>query len=152
MVSEQQKRNEDVGQFTELVRDFLDPKDFYGSIRDHNMDFFCGVPDSLLKDFCAYVTATTPKSNHIITANEGQAIALASGYHMATGKAAVVYLQNSGLGNIVNPLMSLAVPGVYSIPMLLLVGWRGEPGKRDEPQHQVQGQATPGFAISFFTN
>lgn len=92
-VSEQQKRNEDVGQFTELVRDFLDPKDFYNSIRDHNMEFFCGVPDSLLKDFCAYVTATTPKSNHIITANEGQAIALASGYHMATGKAAVVYLQ-----------------------------------------------------------
>ncbi|XP_031550083.1 uncharacterized protein LOC116287539 [Actinia tenebrosa] len=147
-VSEQKKRNEDAGQFTELVRDFLDPKEFYNSIRAHNMDFFCGVPDSLLKDFCAYVTTVTPKQNHVITANEGNAIALASGYHMATGKAAVVYLQNSGLGNIVNPLMSLAVPGVYSIPMLLLVGWRGEPGKRDEPQHVVQGQATPGILAS----
>jgi len=147
-VSEQQKRNEDVGQFTELVRDFLNPKEFYESIRTHNMEFFCGVPDSLLKDFCAYVTDVTPKSNHVITANEGQAVALAAGYHMATGKAAVVYLQNSGLGNIVNPLMSLAVPGVYSIPMLLLVGWRGEPGKRDEPQHVVQGQATPGILAS----
>lgn len=94
-VSEQKKRNEEAGQFTELVRDFLDPKDFYNSIRAHNMEFFCGVPDSLLKDFCAYVSTMTPKQNHVITANEGHAIALASGYHMATGKAAVVYLQVS---------------------------------------------------------
>jgi phosphonopyruvate decarboxylase len=70
---------------------------------------------------------------------------MASGYHLATGKNPMVYLQNSGLGNIVNPIMSLAVPNVYSIPMLLLVGWRGEPGKRDEPQHRVQGQSTPGL-------
>ncbi|KAK3713155.1 hypothetical protein QZH41_010049 [Actinostola sp. cb2023] len=92
-VSEQQRRNEEAGQFTELVRDFLNPKEFYDSIRAHNMEFFCGVPDSLLKDFCAYVTEITPRSNHVITVNEGQAIALASGYHMATGKTAVVYLQ-----------------------------------------------------------
>ncbi|EDO39637.1 predicted protein [Nematostella vectensis] len=147
-VKDQQRRNEEAGNYTELVRDFLDPKDFYNAMRQHNMDFFCGVPDSLLKDFCAYVATVTPKSHHVITANEGQAIALASGYHMATGKSAVVYLQNSGIGNIVNPLMSLAVNGVYSIPMLLLVGWRGEPGKRDEPQHVVQGQATPGILAS----
>jgi len=147
-IQEQQDRNVDAGQFTELVRDFLDPKEFYNHVRAHGIDFFCGVPDSLLKDFCAYVTVNTPRENHIITANEGSAIALAAGYHLATGKPGMVYLQNSGLGNIVNPLMSLAVPAVYSIPMLLLVGWRGEPGKRDEPQHLVQGQATPGVLAS----
>ncbi len=111
-----------------------------------------------------------PKENHLITANEGTAIALASGYHMATGKNPMVYLQvdislnffyvlvklritlefcliekNSGIGNTVNPILSLATPSVYRIPMLMLVGWRGEPGKRDEPQHIVQGQATPGI-------
>lgn len=80
----------------------------------------------------------------MITANEGQAIALAAGYHMATGKSPMVYLQNSGLGNIVNPVMSLAVPSLFSVPILLVIGWRGEPGKRDEPQHIVQGQITPG--------
>ncbi|XP_074617354.1 phosphonopyruvate decarboxylase-like isoform X1 [Acropora palmata] len=147
-IAEQKVRNEDAGQFTELVRDFLNPQDFYDALRMHGMDFFCGVPDSLLKDFCAYVTAVAPKSHHVITSNEGQAIALAAGYHMATGRAGVVYLQNSGLGNIVNPVMSLAVPNVYSIPMLLLLGWRGEPGKRDEPQHMIQGQATPGILAS----
>jgi phosphonopyruvate decarboxylase len=91
------------------------------------------------------VTQNVSKEKHVITANEGNAIAMAAGYHMATGRNPLVYLQNSGLGNIVNPVMSLAVPAVYSIPMLLLVGWRGEPGKRDEPQHRVQGQSTPGI-------
>lgn len=85
------------------------------------------------------------KENHIISANEGNAVATAAGYHLATGKNSLVYLQNSGIGNIVNPIMSLSVPAVYSIPMLLLIGWRGEPGKRDEPQHIVQGQSTPGI-------
>ena len=84
----------------------------------------------------------------MITANEGSAVAMAAGYHMATGKNPMVYLQNSGLGNTVNPIMSLSVPAVYSIPMLLLVGWRGEPGKRDEPQHRVQGQSTPGKILN----
>lgn len=94
-VAEQKERNEDVGQYTELVRDFLNPKDFYNALCTHGMDYFCGVPDSLLKDFCAYVTSVTPKSRHVITSNEGQAIALAAGYHMATGRAGVVYLQVS---------------------------------------------------------
>eukprot|EP00126_Sphaerothecum_destruens_P007336 Sdes_comp19804_c0_seq1m11926 len=138
----------DEKQYTELVRDFLDPAEFYDSVKRHGIDFFTGVPDSLLKDFCAYVTENTEKTNHIITANEGNAVALAAGHHFATGKSALVYLQNSGLGNIVNPLMSLAAPEVYSIPMLLLVGWRGEPGKKDEPQHLIQGQATPGLLAS----
>lgn len=142
---EQQKRNEEAGVLTELVRDFLDPAVFYQQLKNKGIDFYCGVPDSLLKDFCAYVTDVTPAENHVITANEGNAIGLAAGYHLATGKTAMVYLQNSGLGNTVNPLMSLAVPAVYSIPMLMLIGWRGEPGKRDEPQHLTQGKTTPGM-------
>jgi len=98
-----------------------------------------------LKDYCAYVTATETNNKHVITANEGSAVALAAGYHLSTGKTAMVYLQNSGLGNIVNPVMSLASTSVYSVPMLLFLGWRGEPGKRDEPQHVTQGKATPGL-------
>lgn len=130
----------------ELVRDFLDPAEFYQQVKAVcGIDFYCGVPDSLLKDFCAYVTQNVPSTHHIITANEGSAVGLACGSYMATGRPSLVYLQNSGLGNIVNPIMSLAVPGVYSLPMLLLIGWRGEPGKRDEPQHRIQGPATPGI-------
>lgn len=144
-VEAQQQRNKEEGLMTELVRDFLDPADFYRAVKNIGIEFFCGVPDSLLKDFCAYVTTSVPKSNHVITSNEGSAVALASGYHLATGKHGLVYFQNSGLGNTINPLISLAMPGVYNIPMLLLIGWRGEPGKRDEPQHRVQGQATPGL-------
>ncbi|XP_052234544.1 phosphonopyruvate decarboxylase-like isoform X4 [Dreissena polymorpha] len=142
---QQKKLNEEAGELTELVRDFLDPATFFNQLRGIDINFFCGVPDSLLKDFCAYVTNNVSKENHLITANEGSAVALATGYHLATGKAAMVYLQNSGLGNTVNPLMSLAVPAVYSIPMLMLIGWRGEPGKRDEPQHITQGKTTPGL-------
>ncbi|CAE1283431.1 E4.1.1.82 [Acanthosepion pharaonis] len=144
-VIEQHVRNQEAGMLTELVRDFLNPAEFYKIMQKIGIDFFCGVPDSLLKDFCAYITDNTPRQKHVITANEGSAVSMAAGYYLATGKFGMVYLQNSGLGNIVNPLMSLASPSVYSIPMLLLVGWRGEPGKRDEPQHKVQGQATPGL-------
>jgi len=141
----QQARNEEAGSFTELVRDFLDPADFHAAVKRQGIDFFTGVPDSLLKDYCAFVTANEAKERHVITANEGAAVALATGYHLSSGKTGMVYLQNSGLGNIVNPIMSLASTSVYSIPMLLLVGWRGEPGKRDEPQHVTQGKATPGL-------
>lgn len=91
----QQKRNEEAGSYTELVRDFLDPKEFYGAVRKHGIDYFCGVPDSLLKDFCAYVSNNVPEHNHVITSNEGTAVALASGYHLASGKTALVYLQVS---------------------------------------------------------
>lgn len=94
------------------------------------------------------MTANAKPENHIIAANEGAAIGLASGYHLATGRTPMVYLQNSGLGNTINPIMSLASPSVYSIPILLLIGWRGEPGKRDEPQHMFQGAATPGMLAS----
>lgn len=124
----------------ELDRDFLEPEQFYHTLKNKNFDFFTGVPDSLLADFCAYVTENTTPDNHLIAVNEGHAVALAAGYHLATGKVPVVYMQNSGFGNVVNPLLSLCDPKVYSVPMLLLIGWRGEPGKKDEPQHMVQGK------------
>ena len=115
---------------------------FYNWLKDNGIDFFTGVPDSLLKDICAYITDNTPKKNNIIAANEGNAVALAAGYHLATGKLPLVYMQNSGMGNTVNPLLSLADEQVYSIPVLLMIGWRGEPGIKDEPQHKKQGLVT----------
>jgi phosphonopyruvate decarboxylase len=112
------------------------------AMKKNGTEFFCGVPDSLLKNFCDYVTSNTTSDEHVISANEGTAVAMAAGHHLATGRIPVVYLQNSGLGNIVNPILSLADRKVYSVPMLLMIGWRGEPGKKDEPQHGVQGKCT----------
>ena len=123
----------------------IHPKDFYDCLTKNGIEFFTGVPDSLLKDFCAYITDNTPKEKNIIAANEGNAIALAAGYYLATGKFGIVYMQNSGLGNAVNPLASLADQDVYSIPMLLLIGWRGEPNAKDEPQHVKMGKITLGL-------
>ena len=114
---------------------------FVDTLKTLSVDFFVGVPDSLLKSFCAYVTDNCGES-HMIAANEGGAVGLATGHYLATGKPALVYMQNSGQGNAVNPLCSLADPDVYSIPMVLLVGWRGEPGVKDEPQHVKQGKVT----------
>ncbi len=115
---------------------------FYRCLKNHGIGFFTGVPDSLLKNFCAYVTDSTPSKNNVIAANEGNAIALAAGHYLATGEIGMVYMQNSGLGNAINPLTSLADKEVYSIPMLLLVGWRAEPGVKDEPQHIKMGKVT----------
>jgi phosphonopyruvate decarboxylase len=120
----------------------IDTPEFYDYLIKNNLDTFFGVPDSLLKDICAYITSKTSPDKHIITANEGNAIALASGTFMATGRPAVVYMQNSGLGNAINPLISLSDEEVYKIPMLLLIGWRGEPNVHDEPQHLKQGKIT----------
>lgn len=120
----------------------IDTGVFYNSLVERGLDFFTGVPDSLLKNLCACITANSPKEKNIIAANEGNAVAMALGYHLATGKYGVVYMQNSGEGNIVNPLMSLADEDVYSVPMLLIIGWRGEPGTKDEPQHKKQGKVT----------
>ena len=114
---------------------------FVSILRAGGVSFFTGVPDSLLKSFCAYVTDNCGDS-HVIAANEGGAVGLAAGHYLATGRPALVYMQNSGQGNAVNPLASLADPDVYSIPMVLLVGWRGEPGVKDEPQHVKQGKVT----------
>lgn len=107
-------------------------------------DFYAGVPDSQLKALCDYLMAEygLDPHHHIIAANEGNALALASGYHLATGKIPAVYMQNSGLGNIVNPSTSLTNPKVYNIPVILVIGWRGEPGVHDEPQHIYQGAIT----------
>jgi phosphonopyruvate decarboxylase len=119
----------------------LSPERFYGWLAEGGVEFFTGVPDSLLKHFCAYVTDHAG-DRHVIAANEGGAVALACGYHLATGGVPVVYLQNSGQGNTINPLLSLADPEVYGIPLLLIIGWRAEPGVKDEPQHVKQGKVT----------
>ena len=118
------------------------PSYFYNLLIKNGTDFFAGVPDSLLKNFCAYITDTAPAEKHIISANEGSATALACGYHFATGKIPLIYMQNSGEGNMVNPMLSIADKDVYSVPMLIVIGWRGEPGVHDEPQHVKQGKVT----------
>lgn len=106
-------------------------------------EFYTGVPDSQLKALCNYLMDEYGISaQHIIAANEGNAAALAAGYHLATGKVPVVYMQNSGEGNIINPVASLMNDKVYGIPCLFIVGWRGEPGLHDEPQHIYQGEVT----------
>lgn len=120
----------------------ISPKLFIESLKDNGVDFFAGVPDSLLKNVCAYITDFIPSDHNIITANEGSAIGVAVGHYLATGKIPLVYMQNSGIGNAVNPLLSLADKKVYSIPLLLMIGWRGEPGIHDEPQHITQGELT----------
>jgi phosphonopyruvate decarboxylase len=121
----------------------IDCKKFYDILIEKDIEFFTGVPDSLLKDFCAYITNNS--ENNIIVANEGNAIALATGYYLSTNKIGLVYMQNSGQGNSANPLISLADPEVYGIPLLLFIGWRGEPGEKDEPQHIKQGKITLDF-------
>lgn len=107
-------------------------------------DFYTGVPDSQLKALCNYLMATygIDLKHHVIAANEGNCTALAAGYHLATGKVPVVYMQNSGEGNIINPVASLLNDKVYAIPVVFIVGWRGEPGIHDEPQHIFQGEVT----------
>lgn len=107
-------------------------------------DFYTGVPDSQLKALCNYLMATygIDPHHHVIAANEGNCTALAAGYHLATGKVPVVYMQNSGEGNIINPVASLLNNKVYAIPVIFIVGWRGEPGIHDEPQHIYQGEVT----------
>ena len=120
----------------------MKPKDFYNTLKNSKINFFTGIPDSLLKNVLAYITDHTKKENNLIVANEGSAIAAGIGYHLATNKVPLIYMQNSGLGNSINPLLSLADKLVYSIPMILLIGWRGEPGIKDEPQHKKQGLVT----------
>lgn len=120
----------------------IDVEKFYKELVNKNIEFFTGVPDSLLKSFCAYIKDNISSDKNIIAANEGNAVALATGYYLATGKVGLVYMQNSGIGNALNPLVSLADKLVYSMPMLLLIGWRGEPDKKDEPQHKKQGLIT----------
>ena len=121
------------------------PEFFVNTLKDHDIDFYAGVPDSLLKNICAYITDNLPAEQNIIAANEGGAMGIAAGYHLVTGKVPVVYMQNSGEGNIINPLASLTDKEVYNIPVLLVIGWRGRPGIKDEPQHVKQGKVTTGL-------
>jgi len=138
----------------EAVRNVkVDPSrllDFMGD--ELGVKFFTGVPDSCINTFCAEIdrhqsqagkskdTAEAPV--HVIASNEGSAVALAIGNFLATGNVPLVYMQNSGLGNAVNPLLSAAHAEVYGIPMMLVLGWRGAPGVHDEPQHMVTGRQT----------
>lgn len=120
----------------------LDQERVFRALGDEGVEFFAGVPDSHLNGFCAYLTENVPSCRHIIAANEGNAVALASGYYFATGTVPLVYMQNSGMGNALNPLVSLADKHVYSVPMVLLIGWRGDPSVEDHVQHETQGQIT----------
>jgi phosphonopyruvate decarboxylase len=121
---------------------------FYQALTARGIDFFTGVPDSLLKDICAFISDNAPNERHIIAANEGASVGLAVGNYLASGKMPLVYLQNSGFGNTINPLLSIADNDVYGIPMLLLIGWRGEPGIKDEPQHVKQGKVSEELLIA----
>ena len=120
----------------------IQPSEFFNCLQENGITFFSGVPDSLLKHICSYITDNTEANQHITCANEGNSVGVAIGYHLASGKIPLIYMQNSGLGNAINPLLSLADKDVYSIPVLMMIGWRGEPGIRDEPQHKKQGRVT----------
>ena len=115
----------------------------FNSLDRLGVKFFTGVPDSLLNDFCLYLTNNIPDSRHVMAANEGNAIGIAAGNYMATGNIPVVYMQNSGIGNAANPLLSLTHDCVYGIPMILVIGWRGDPSINDHAQHKKQGELTP---------
>ena len=119
-------------------------KSFLKSLETLKISFFTGVPDSQLAPLCDYLMENFGLSDkHMIAVNEGNALALAAGYHLSTGKTPCVYLQNSGLGNLINPLASLTSERGYGIPSVFVIGWRGEPGIKDEPQHMYQGEITP---------
>ncbi len=119
----------------------IESKIFFSHLKKKKINFFSGVPDSVLKATKSFFEKKN-KKNHIVAANEGLSVAACIGHHLATGEMACAYMQNSGLGNAINPLISIAHKKIYSIPMLLLIGWRGAPGTKDEPQHLVKGAIT----------
>ena len=117
-------------------------EDLLKILKKNKISFYTGVPDSVLKKLSNYF-GTLDKTKHIIAANEGSAVSIGIGYYLATKKIPCVYLQNSGLGNAVNPLISIAHKKIYSVPLLLMIGWRGSYNKKDEPQHMIKGKITP---------
>jgi phosphonopyruvate decarboxylase len=121
----------------------VNQKDLFEALNAMGVDFYTGVPDSLLNNFCLYMVQNIPDGQHVMAANEGNAIGIAAGHYMATGKIPVVYMQNSGIGNATNPLLSLTHDCVYGIPMVLVIGWRGDPAINDHAQHRKQGELTP---------
>ena len=121
--------------------------DFLGQLKSHGINFFAGVPDSLLSGLNNEISNSYSSDQHVIASNEGSAVAHAIGHFAATKNPAAVYMQNSGLGNAYNPLISLADREVLGVPMILIIGWRGEitdagDQLKDEPQHVKQGQIT----------
>ena len=121
----------------------IDAKNLFLFLKKNKINFFTGVPDSVLKNFIYILDSNKKKTKHIIATNEGSAVALAAGNYLATKKLALVYMQNSGLGNAINPLISICHSKVYAIPLILMIGWRGSPKENDEPQHQLKGKITP---------
>lgn len=120
----------------------LNISSFYQKLKLYGVSLFTGVPDSYLNGFCSYLTENCDCYEHIVTANEGNSVGVAAGHFFATGGLPLVYMQNSGMGNAVNPLASLVDKNVYSVPMIWLIGWRGQPGTGDWAQHQLQGEIT----------
>lgn len=120
----------------------VNQESFFNSLQGIGIRFFTGVPDSLLNDFCLYLCQHYTNEQHVMAANEGNAVAVAAGHYLATGNIPVVYMQNSGIGNATNPLLSLAHSTVYGIPMILVIGWRGDPDIKDHAQHKKQGELT----------
>ncbi len=121
----------------------VDLKQLFEALDNKGVKFFTGVPDSLLNNFCLYLVNNIPDGQHVMAANEGNAVAIAAGNYLATGNVPVVYMQNSGIGNATNPLLSLTHDCVYGIPMILVIGWRGDPAINDHAQHKKQGELTP---------
>lgn len=121
----------------------VNQNELFAALDKLGVKFFTGVPDSLLNDFCLYLVNNIPDGHHVMAANEGNAIAIAAGNYMATGNIPVVYMQNSGIGNATNPLLSLTHDCVYGIPMILVIGWRGDSSINDHAQHKKQGELTP---------
>ena len=121
----------------------VNQEQLFCSLKGMGISFFTGVPDSLLNDFCLYLVNNIPDGQHVMAANEGNAVAIAAGHYMATGNIPIVYMQNSGIGNATNPLLSLTHDCVYGIPMILVIGWRGDPAISDHAQHKKQGELTP---------
>lgn len=121
----------------------VDQKQLFDALHEMGVEFFTGVPDSLLNNFCLYLTQNCEDGKHVMAANEGNAVAIAAGHYMATGNIPVVYMQNSGIGNATNPLLSLTHDCVYGIPLILVIGWRGDPAISDHAQHKKQGELTP---------
>lgn len=121
----------------------VDQKHLFEALKVMGVDFYTGVPDSLLNDFCLYMTKKMTAEQHVMAANEGNAVAIAAGHYLATGELPLVYMQNSGIGNAANPLLSLTHDCVYGIPMILVIGWRGDPSISDHAQHKKQGELTP---------
>lgn len=121
----------------------VNQKELFEALAAMGVDFYTGVPDSLLNDFCLFMTNNMGAHQHVMAANEGNAIAIAAGHYMSTGELPLVYMQNSGIGNATNPLLSLTHDCVYGIPMILVIGWRGDPAISDHAQHKKQGELTP---------